>query len=177
MQAPVFRLPLPRDEPHDVRMYYYSACVYIPPCLARCLPHEARADRRRTYLGRTRVPHDRSKAWSREFSHGLGAFLRRLEAAGLVRNRHYVPLCRVWFCITGSKNTPQATWNKPEAAFKLLAARRPGTLFRQNLEAAGLSAENTDALQDLMRRGRLDAARLTEMAYGLLEDAFALKAK
>lgn len=43
-------------------------------------------------------------------------------------------MCRVWFCLVGSKNTPDMMWDAPETAFKMMVARTPNKLHSQALE-------------------------------------------
>ena len=43
-------------------------------------------------------------------------------------------MCRVWFCLVGPKNTSEATWDAPEAAFKMMVARSPNKCHSQFYE-------------------------------------------
>ena len=45
-----------------------------------------------------------------------------------------IPMCRVWFCLVGAKNTPECVWDAPEAAFKMMVARTPNNLHSQVIE-------------------------------------------
>ena len=43
-------------------------------------------------------------------------------------------MCRIWFCLVGTKNTPESVWDAPEAAFKIMVARTPNKLHSQIVE-------------------------------------------
>jgi len=119
-------------------MYYYTALVKLQPeavtRLAREAPTLLAYARDRVYVGRTTDPHRRAMEWKAEETNSLGRTLYRLDNLGYICYRDYIPMCRVWFCLVGAKNTPETVWNAPEAAFKMMVARTPNKLHSQVIE-------------------------------------------
>ena len=119
-------------------MYYYTAFVRLQPETATRLACEAPIIlsyiRDRVYVGRTTDPHRRAMNWRKEGTNSLGRTLRRLENLGYICYKDYIPMCRVWFCLIGSKNTPEGIWNAPGVAFKMMVARTPNKLHSQLME-------------------------------------------
>ena len=119
-------------------MYYYTALVKLQPeavtRLAREAPTLLAYARDRVYVGRTTDPHRRAMEWKMEGTNSLGRTLYRLDNLGYICYRDYIPMCRVWFCLVGAKNTPESVWNAPEAAFKMMVARTPNKLHSQVIE-------------------------------------------
>jgi hypothetical protein len=119
-------------------MYYYTAVVRLQPEALKRLTSEAPTllgyIRDRVYMGRTIDPHRRSTSWKSEDSHSLGKSLHRLANLGYVCYKDYIPMCRVWFCLVGAKNTTKNTWDAPETAFKMMVARTPNKLHSQSIE-------------------------------------------
>ncbi len=119
-------------------MYYYTALVKIGPEAATRLACEVPTllsyVRDRVYVGRTTDPHRRAMGWKMEGTNSLGRTLRRLDNLGYVCYKDYIPMCRVWFCLVGAKNTPGSVWDAPEAAFKMMVARTPNKLHSQVVE-------------------------------------------
>lgn len=155
-------------------MYYYTAYVWTSKGLNASLQGKMKYDlKRRVYVGRTLDPHRRSRAWSKERSHGLGRCLIYLKSRGYIENVHFAAVCNVWFCITGSKNTPQWVWNAPETAFKLLVARRQKSLHDQKIELSDRRGRLTSGvLSYLVETGATSASELTLSAHKVLERAF-----
>lgn len=90
--------------------------------------------RDRVYVGRTMDPHRRAMNWKMEMTNSLGRTLRRLANLGYICYKDYIPMCRVWFCLIGPKNTHETTWDAPETAFKMMVARSPNKLHIQAFE-------------------------------------------
>jgi hypothetical protein len=121
-----------------MKMYYYTALVKLQPEAVTRLAYEAPTllayARDRVYVGRTTDPHRRAMGWKMEGTNSLGRTLRRLDNLDYVCYKDYIPMCRVWFCLVGAKNTPESVWDAPEAAFKMLVARTPNKLHSQIVE-------------------------------------------
>jgi hypothetical protein len=121
-----------------MKMYYYTALVKLRPEAATRLAYEAPTllayARDRVYVGRTTDPHRRAMGWKMEGTNSLGRTLRRLDNLDYICYKDYIPMCRVWFCLVGAKNTPESVWDAPEAAFKMMVARTPNKLHSQVIE-------------------------------------------
>jgi hypothetical protein len=72
--------------------------------------------------------------WKMEGTNSLGRTLRRLDNLDYICYKDYIPMCCVWFCLVGAKNTPQCVWDAPEAEFKMMVARTPNKLHSQVVE-------------------------------------------
>jgi hypothetical protein len=118
-----------------MKMYYYTALVRLRPETANRLAYKAPTllayVRDRVYVGRTTDPHRRAMNWRMDGTNSLGRTLRYMDKLGYVCYRDYIPMCRVWFCLVGAKNTPETTWDAPESAFKMMVARTPDKLHSQ----------------------------------------------
>ena len=118
-----------------VKMYYYTALVRLQPETVKRLAYEAPMllayVRERVYVGRTTDPHRRAMSWGMDETNSLGRTLRRMDSLGYICYKDYIPMCRVWFCLVGAKNTPETIWDAPESAFKIMVARTPNKLHSQ----------------------------------------------
>ena len=119
-------------------MHYYTVVVRIQPEALKRLTSEAPTllayIRDRVYVGRTTDPHRRAPSWKSKDTHSLGMSLRRLANLGYVRYKEYIPMCRVWFCLVGAKNTTKVTCDAPEVAFTMMVERTPNKLHSQSVE-------------------------------------------
>ena len=159
-------------------MYYYTAVVRLLPEALKRLTSEAPTllgyIRDRVYVGRTIDPHRRATSWKSEDSHSLGRSLRLLAKLGYVCYKDYIPMCRVWFCLVGAKNTMDKIWDAPEMAFKMMVARTPNKLHSQSVEYCrkfkGFNGHRMSSVLSMHSNAKLEAE-----ANRLLANVFDVK--
>jgi hypothetical protein len=127
--------------------------------------------RDRVYVGRTTDPHRRALNWKADGTNSLGRTLRRLFNLGYVCYKDYIPMCRVWFCLVGPKNTQETTWDAPESAFKMMVMRTPNKLHSQAAEYAKTS-KKLDFYRSSLTMSRRASADHETQADAILAKVF-----